>query len=152
MTDPVQFVTTPAIQQAVKGREEEVLDALGVDRDRTQKFLGDLQRQFQGTYVYDLGALRDTATRLQPVLDHVATGGKLQELTETPTRIELTCHQALACAGDPHATHWLSRAHTALMTDADAIGDVSLRKGYLQNVPHHREVVAAWAMRSTPPR
>lgn len=31
MTDPVQFVTTPAIQQAVKGREEEVLDALGVD-------------------------------------------------------------------------------------------------------------------------
>lgn len=31
MTDPIQFVTTPAIQQAVKGREEDVLDALGVD-------------------------------------------------------------------------------------------------------------------------
>ena len=49
--------------------DDRVLDALGVDRDRTQKFLSDLQRQFQGTYVYDLGALRDTAMRLQPILD-----------------------------------------------------------------------------------
>ncbi len=31
MTDPIRFVTTTAIHQAVKGREEEVLDALGVD-------------------------------------------------------------------------------------------------------------------------
>ncbi len=49
--------------------DERVLDALGVDRDRTQRFLGDVQKQFQGTYVYDLGALRDTATRLHPVLN-----------------------------------------------------------------------------------
>jgi tetratricopeptide (TPR) repeat protein len=87
---------------------------------------------------------------VQPVLDHVATGGKLAGLTDAPTRIELTCHQVLACAGDPHATQWLARAHTALMTEADAISDASLRKGYLHNVPHHREVVVAWSMRSTP--
>ena len=49
--------------------DDQVLDALGVDRDLTRKFLGDLQKQFQGTYVYDLGAMRDTATRLQPILD-----------------------------------------------------------------------------------
>ena len=58
-----------ATEWAVENIDDRVLDALGVDRDRTQKFLGELQRQFQGTYVYDLGALRDTARRLQPVLD-----------------------------------------------------------------------------------
>ena len=30
MSDPIQFVTTAAIRQAVKGREEEVLDGIGV--------------------------------------------------------------------------------------------------------------------------
>src|SRR5690242_5391455 len=58
-----------ATEWAVENIDDRVLDALGVDRDRTQKFLSDLQKQFQGTYVYDLGALRETATRLQPVLD-----------------------------------------------------------------------------------
>jgi len=31
MTGPIRFVTTTAIHQAVKGREEEGLDVLGVD-------------------------------------------------------------------------------------------------------------------------
>ena len=31
MTNPIKFVTTSAIRQAVKGREEHVLDAIGVD-------------------------------------------------------------------------------------------------------------------------
>ncbi len=86
---------------------------------------------------------------VQPVLDHVAIGGELKLLTDAPTWIELTCHQVLACAGDPHATQWLARAHAALMTEADAISDASLRKGYLHNVPFHREVVVAWSKRST---
>ncbi|MEO6184402.1 MAG: hypothetical protein ABIP71_15145, partial [Verrucomicrobiota bacterium] len=41
--------------------DESVLNALGIDADRTRKFLAELQRQFQGTYVYDLGTLRETA-------------------------------------------------------------------------------------------
>jgi len=48
--------------------DERVLDQLGVDQERVRKFFGELRRQFAGTYVYDLGALKETATRLIPVL------------------------------------------------------------------------------------
>jgi len=37
------------------------------------------------------------------------------------------------------------------MAQADAISrsttDATLREGFLQNIPHHREIVAAWAKR-----
>ena len=85
---------------------------------------------------------------LQPLLDHLAAGGTLDG-TEDPRLIELTVHQALARAGDPRAAEWLTRAHTALMAQAEAITrhspDATLRQGFLHNIPHHREIVAAWA-------
>ena len=48
--------------------DEKALDELGVDKDRVQQFLRELRRRFQDTYVYDLGALRETATSVLPVL------------------------------------------------------------------------------------
>jgi len=48
--------------------DEKALDELGVDKDRVQQFLSELRRRFQGTYVYDLGALRETAASVLPVL------------------------------------------------------------------------------------
>jgi class 3 adenylate cyclase len=87
---------------------------------------------------------------LQPLLEHIAGGGTLDG-TEHPRLIELSCHQALARANDPRADEWLARAHSALMAQADAISrsstDTTLRQGFLQNIPHHREIVAAWAKR-----
>ncbi len=87
---------------------------------------------------------------LQPLLDHIAAGGTLDG-TEFPRLIELSCHQALARAQDPRAADWLARAHDALTAQADAISrstnDATLRQGFLQNIPHHREIVAAWAKR-----
>jgi len=87
---------------------------------------------------------------LQPLLEHIAAGGTLDG-TEHPRLIELSCHQALARADDPRADEWLARAHGALMAQAEAIGrcttDATLRQGFLQNIPHHREIVAAWAKR-----
>ncbi len=77
---------------------------------------------------------------LQPLLTHVGAGGTVDD-----RRVELTCHQALASVGDPRAADWLARAHRALMAQAQAIADPALRQGFLQNVPHHREIVAAWA-------
>ena len=44
----------------------QVLD--GIDKGRVQQFLTELQRRFQGAYVYDLGALRETASNVLPVL------------------------------------------------------------------------------------
>jgi predicted ATPase len=91
---------------------------------------------------------------LQPLLDHLAAGGTLDG-TMDPRLIELTVHQALALAGDPRADEWLTRAHTALMAEADAISqhdsqhgaDPTLRHGFLHHIPHHRAIVAAWAGR-----
>ncbi len=48
--------------------DESVWDALGVDGERVQKFFSQLERQFQSTYVYDLGALQETAREILPVL------------------------------------------------------------------------------------
>jgi hypothetical protein len=48
--------------------DDEALDALGVDKERVQMFLAELQKHFQGTYVYDLSPLRDTAREIQPIL------------------------------------------------------------------------------------
>ena len=56
---------------------------------------------------------------LQPLLEHIAAGGTL-DATEHPRLVELSCHLALACAGDPRADEWLARAHSALMAQADA--------------------------------
>ena len=97
----------------------------------------------------------DTASALetlQPLLDAGATDAVLDG-TEQPRRIELTCHRVLARAGDPRSGAWLERAYTALMEQADAIGrsstDAALREGFLQNIPHHREIVAAWGQVAT---
>jgi len=48
--------------------DDSALDDLGIDKDRVQQFLAELRRRFQGTYVYDLGGLKEAATQLLPVL------------------------------------------------------------------------------------
>ena len=81
---------------------------------------------------------------LMPILDHVRSGGALKG-AEDSCLIEWTCFKTLAQVGNPDADGWLTRAHTALMAQAAAIADPALRLGFLQNIPHHREIVAAWA-------
>lgn len=49
--------------------DESALEALGVDAHRVQKFLAELQKGFQGTYVVDVAALRDTAQQILPTLE-----------------------------------------------------------------------------------
>jgi membrane-bound lytic murein transglycosylase D len=48
--------------------DDSTLEALGVDGGRVHQFLDQLRARFQGSYVYDLGGLRETATNLLPVL------------------------------------------------------------------------------------
>jgi membrane-bound lytic murein transglycosylase D len=68
-----ELIAADLLQQANEWLNENIddaaLDALGVDKDRTQKFLAELQKHLQGTYVYDLGAMRDTAKQIQPLLE-----------------------------------------------------------------------------------
>jgi membrane-bound lytic murein transglycosylase D len=49
--------------------DDSVLSALGqIDRNRVREFLTELHQQFESSSVYDLGALKETASRLLPVL------------------------------------------------------------------------------------
>lgn len=70
------------------------------------------------------------------------------EGTDGPRRIQWTCYQALVRAGDPRAADWLRRVHEAVQAMAARISDSSLRQGYLHNIPHHREILAAWAVQN----
>ena len=82
---------------------------------------------------------------VQAVLDHVGNGGTLGG---TDARlIEWTLHRVLAQAHDPRAAEWLARAHDALQAHAVRLSEAALRHGFLNNIPHHREIVAAWARR-----
>ncbi len=67
-----ELIPADLLQQANEWLDENIdeatLDALGVDKDRAQKFLHEVQKQLQGNYVYDLGAMREMAIQLHPVL------------------------------------------------------------------------------------
>jgi membrane-bound lytic murein transglycosylase D len=85
--------------------DDSVLSALGqVDRTRVRQFFAELQQRFEGSSVYDLGALKETASQLLPVLqqfdetrpyavwlqthfDYLDTADELRsEITTTPPK------------------------------------------------------------------
>ena len=89
---------------------------------------------------------------LEPVeliLAHMAGGGSFDG-TEEPLLLPLTCWQVLEAAGDPRAAAVLAAAHAELQAQAARITDPRARQGFLQQVPHHREIVAAWARCAAP--
>jgi tetratricopeptide (TPR) repeat protein len=81
---------------------------------------------------------------VEGLLAHLAGGGTLVG-TESPQLIRLSCHQVLVRAGDPRAAEVLATAHTELKARAATITDAALRHSFLNNIPEHREIVAAWA-------
>ena len=95
------------------------------------------------------GRLAEALALAEPIVEHLAGGGSLDG-TEEPLLIPLTAWQALAAAGDARAPGLLAGAHAELQSQAARIGDAALRQRFLQAVPHHREIVAAWARRTAP--
>jgi membrane-bound lytic murein transglycosylase D len=49
--------------------DDNALDQLGIDAGRLRRFLEELRRSFDGSYVYDLSASREAALQLIPVLE-----------------------------------------------------------------------------------
>jgi hypothetical protein len=66
---------------------------------------------------------------------------------DDPLGIYLTCYHVLRAGEDARADGLLSTAHTLLQARASKIRDEALRRSYLENVPSHRAVLAAWAAR-----
>ena len=88
------------------------------------------------------GDARGASSFAEDVLAHLAWGGSLAG--REAHVIRLTCYDALVRAGDVRADEVLTAAYTALQTIAAAITDPALRRSYLENIPEHRAIVAAW--------
>ncbi len=89
------------------------------------------------------GDVAGALLELEGVLAHLADGGTL-EGAEQPCFIKLVVHRAFASAGDPRASRVLADAYSALRAAAGAITDTGLRQSFLDNIPEHRDIVAAW--------
>jgi hypothetical protein len=86
---------------------------------------------------------------LSPLLALGETSGDDDRLkgVEFPRLAEWTAHRVLASAGDPRADAWLARAHASLRLQAATIADAAVRQAFLDAIPVHRRIVAAWAVR-----
>ena len=82
-------------------------------------------------------------THVEAILAFLDSGGSL-EGTEEPLRVYLTCYQVLREGGDPRAEAILETAHEMLSERAASIHDEIKRRRFLENIPHHRRIVAAW--------
>jgi class 3 adenylate cyclase/predicted ATPase len=58
--------------------------------------------------------------------------------------VQIVCYRVLARIGDGRAISHLQSAHASLQAAAARIQDAALRRGFLENVPEHRDIVAAW--------
>ena len=81
--------------------------------------------------------------QVQAILDRQAAGAGL-EGTDEPLRIRLQCWQVLNAVADARAADVLAAAWRDLNACAGRIDDAKRRQDYLQAVPFHREIAAAW--------
>ena len=89
-----------------------------------------------------VGAPAVALAHVEAILDLLRTAPS--EGTSTLVRTYLTCYRVLQSVHDPRAREILERAHIELQTQANRIDDQALRHTFLENVPWHRELIAAW--------
>lgn len=80
---------------------------------------------------------------LEPLWAHLDEGGTLAGCNHPPL-IELTAWRVRCRADPPRAAALLAQAHAALQARAAAISDADLRRSFLESIPEHRQLVAAW--------
>lgn len=59
----------------------------------------------------------------------------------------LICYRVLHAANDPRGDEFLQTAYRLLQARAEKISDDALRKSFLENIPHNREIVSVWKER-----
>ena len=77
------------------------------------------------------------------ILDRQSAGARL-EGTDEPMRIRLMCWQVLEAVGDKRAPDMLATSWRELSSRAERIADPAHRHAFLEAVPFHRAIVAAW--------
>jgi predicted ATPase/class 3 adenylate cyclase len=87
-----------------------------------------------------LAALAETIARLE--------AGDPLDSTESRQLIRLTCYQALTRAGDPRADAMLRAAHDELMHRVALLTDAEMQRSFVDEIPEHRAILAAWQARA----
>lgn len=84
---------------------------------------------------------RHALVQIEPVLDHLAN----EDLIDFFEAFEIHyhCYEILAANRDGRARDFLEMVHERLQTWAGRIDDESERRSFLENVPAHRQIVAA---------
>jgi tetratricopeptide (TPR) repeat protein len=86
--------------------------------------------------------LAGARAQIAPILASLETGDL--DRVDDPLTVYLTCYQVLRAAGDPRADIVLRKGHELLLARAAKIDDARMRRMYLEEVPHHREIAEAW--------
>jgi len=87
-----------------------------------------------------MAALAETMARID--------AGDPLDSTESRQLIRLTCYQVMTRAGDARAEAVLRSAHDELMQRAALLTDAAMRTTFIEQIPEHRAIVAAWAARA----
>ena len=85
-------------------------------------------------------ALAETIARID--------AGDPLDSTESRQLIRLTCYHAMRRAGDARAEAVLRSAHDELVRRAALLTDAAMRATFIEQIPEHRAVVAAWQARA----
>jgi len=89
------------------------------------------------------GRLDEALAHTEPLLAHLAAGGHFDG-TEEPLLLPLTAWRVLRAHGDPRAAAVLQEAVVQLQAQARQLSDEDARRGFLERVPHHRDLLLAW--------
>ena len=89
------------------------------------------------------GDLAGALVHVEAILRYLEARPALEGAME-PLRVYLTCYQVLQAHDDPRAEAVLEAGYRLLQARVANIDDEDLRRSYLENVPYHRELVAAW--------
>ncbi len=94
------------------------------------------------------GDLKVATSDVAEILSYLDSGGSLDGTWE-PLRIYMTCAQVLQAAQDPRASEILEIAYEQLQQQAGKISDRDIRRMFLENVPWHRDIIAAYRQANT---
>lgn len=92
------------------------------------------------------GDVASASAHVAAILAHFDQGGTIDG-TDEPLRVYLTCYRVLDATGDARAASTLETAWQSLQQKAARLPDESARRRFLEDVPYHRDIVAAWSAR-----
>jgi tetratricopeptide (TPR) repeat protein len=131
------------VQGAVGEARAAYQKALALDRDLEQPHRG--MEPLAGLARCELAAgdALGALAFVEEILAYLAEGGTLDG-TEEPLRIYLTCFQVLREVKDRRAEELLEAAWRKMQQRAGRLQDEPARRRFLDNVPWHRALQAAW--------